>query len=158
MKKIISVLFLVFICFSASSCGNTEEIKVTELSEKDYQYIDTVYNAMNRWDTTHYDSGEDHYINKISFQDFDGTNKIVFYKNYPVGGYCGSGYYVKEDSLEFIDPDIYDHETTIRNRGCLAQTVINGTDWDHFATDEEKYEIIKDAYISFIESNINAED
>lgn len=154
MKKLICLLFSILLCLSFCSCGNSEKANVTELTEKDYQYIDTVYNCMSRWDTTHYDSGKDHYINKISFQDFDGTNKISFYKNYPVGGYCGSGYYINDDGLEFIDPDIYDNDTTVRHRGCLMQTVLNGTDWNYTATDEEKYEIIKSAYIKFLETNI----
>lgn len=153
MKKLICFLCLAFICLSFCACSNSDK-NVTELTEYDYQYIDAVYNAMSDWETSHYDSGEYHYIDKISFQDFDGTYKISFYKNYPVGGYCGSGYYIVDDGLEFIDPDIYDNDAIVRNRGCLLQTVLNGTDWDHTAADEEKYEIIKSAYIKFLETNI----
>lgn len=154
MKKLICVSCTLIICILFCSCGGTKSITEEDLTENDYKYIDAVYNAMSTWDTTHYDSGENHYINKISFQDFDGTNKISFYKNYPIGGYCGSGYYINDDGLEFIDPDIYDNDTTTRHRGCLMQTVLNGIDWDYTSTDEEKYETIKEAYIYFLQNNI----
>lgn len=153
MKKIICLFLSVFICLSFCSCASSEKTKEIELTEEDYKYIDSVYSVMSQWDTTHYDSGKDHYINKIAFFDFDGNNTLSFYKNYPVGGYCGSGYYVYSDRLEKINPDVYDYDTKTIHTGCLMQTVLKGTEWDYTATDKEKYEIIKSAYIDYLDGH-----
>lgn len=155
MKKLIFFLYAFFLCFVFCSCtAVTESSTPTELTAEDYEYIDAVYNVMDQWDSTHYDSGENHHIDKISFQDFDGTHKICFYINYPIAGGCGAGYLIEDGTLTGISPDIYDNDSTTRHQGCMMQTVINGTDWDYTATDEEKYEIIKNAYIYFLQNNI----
>lgn len=156
MKKIYFTLCLICSIVLLCSCGPSNTAMITELTEKDYKYIDTVYNTMSKWDITMRDGSEDYHIDKISIQDFDGTNKIVFYKNYPIieNGCYGYGYYIKENGLEKINPDIYDNDTAICHEGCLMQTVTNGTVWDYTATDEEKYETIKNAYIKFLETNI----
>lgn len=108
MKKLISFLLVSIICFSLCSCGNTTEAEISELSSSDNMYINSVYKTMSDWDTTHTDGGVEHHINKIAFYDFDGTDRIVFYKNYPIAGYCGSGYDVLDDGLKKLSFDIYD--------------------------------------------------
>ncbi|MGN1434010.1 MAG: hypothetical protein ACI4XI_09955 [Ruminococcus sp.] len=109
---------------------------------------------MTSWDISKYDSGKNWNINKISFFDFDGTEKLTFYVNYPITDVYGHGYYVYSDSMEPISLSIYDHDARIRNRGWISQNTINGIQWDTDATDEEKYEAIKNAYIYFLQNNI----
>lgn len=154
MKKVISFISLLLLCCLFCSCESSKTITKEDLTETDYSYINYVYNTMSSWNTTHYDSGKDHYINKIGFYDFDGTDNLAFFINYPVGGCCGSGYYVNSDGLELITYDVYDQDTHTRHSSCLAKTAYMGTDWSIDLTDEQKYEAIKSAYITFLNSNL----
>lgn len=152
MKKLLLSFLLIIICVFSCSCNSTKSVVLTEenLTESDYKYIDCVYNLMDKWDNTYLDSGENHYINKIAFYDFAYTGKISFYKNYPVAGYCGTGYYVNSDSIEVIDFSIYEIDNQRWCDGYYASTSAYGTDWDCSASDEEKYETIKKAYLTFL--------
>ena len=159
MKKIICLFMFAIFCLSLCSCADTESQipEKIELTKKDYKYIDAVYDVMSEWDNTHRDGSDIYHINKIAFLDFDGTGNIVFYKNYPLLAYCGSGYYVKSDGLYYIDPDIYDQDANIRHKSCLMRTSLSGTEWDYSATKKEKYKIIESAYKEFIKSNTDTD-
>lgn len=154
MKKIISVFLTVILTVSLVSCSGAETEKQVELTDEDYQYIDTVYNSMSGWDLPQYDSGQNWNIHKISFFDFDGTNKLTFYVNYPITDVYGHGYYVYTDRMTTMSIGVYDHDERTRNSGWITRNTVDGIDWDSSATDEEKYETIKEAYIHFLQTNI----
>lgn len=159
MKKLTVLFSTIIMCITICSCS-TAPAPLTEadLTEQDYKYIDCVYNLMDQWDTTHYDSGEDHNINKIAFYDFAYEGKISFYKNYPVAGYCGSGYYVHDNTMEFIEFSVYDVDSERWHDGNLMNTSVSGTDWNSSATDEQKYETLKTAYLAYLEDVRESED
>ncbi len=159
MKKLLILLFSTFMCITICSCNSTPApLTEADLTENDYQYIDCVYNLMDKWDNTHYDSGENHNINKIAFYDFAYDGKVTFYKNYPVAGYCGTGYYVYDDSMEVIEFSVYDVDNERWHDGYLMSTSVSGTDWDSSAPDEEKYETLKTAYLACLEDIRDSED
>lgn len=155
MRKSACLILAVVMTVLLTSCGALNKNKQVELTEKDIKYIDTVFEYMSGWDVSQYDSGKNWSINKISFFDFDGTDKLTFYVNYPITDIYGQGYYVYEDSMKAMSFDVYDHEGKTRNSGCVVQNTTNGTDWDSTATDEEKYETIKKAYTKFLQSNVD---
>ncbi|MGN1111633.1 MAG: hypothetical protein ACI4RP_00370 [Acutalibacteraceae bacterium] len=150
MRKTMYIALAIIMCLIFTSCERTKYITAADLTENDLSYIDSVYNAMDYWDTEQQDGSETFRINKIAFYDFDGTNKIVFYKNYPITDYYGSGYYVSSDGLEPINPGIYDHDEKIIHTGCLARTSYNGVGWKSDASDEEKYKLLQEAYIKYL--------
>lgn len=155
MRKSACLILAVVMTVLLTSCGTLNKNKQVELTEKDTKYIDTVFEYMSGWDVSQYDSGKNWSINKISFFDFDGTDKLTFYVNYPITDIYGQGHYVYEDSMKAMSFDVYDHEGKTRNSGCVVQNTTNGTDWDSTATDEEKYETIKKAYTKFLQSNVD---
>lgn len=62
------------------------------------------------------------------------------------------GYYILEDgTIERIEQeDVYDTDTHTRIMGCIGQTMSSGADWNQSFTDEEKFNVIKNAYIDYL--------
>lgn len=149
VKKISLLLSLILLisCFTACSA----EPPKPELTEKDYEYIDSVYNSMSSWDGIRQLGGQEYTIDKISFFDFNGSGKLTFFVNFPYGAYYGIGYYVTTNGIAGIEDDVYDIDTNQRFDSCVANNSYQGTAWDYEATDEEKYETIKTAYLTYLE-------
>lgn len=158
MKKIITIMVAVCLslllvgCIPIEGSNTNNAITKDDLTQSDYTYIDAVYSTMSQWDCSTYDSGENHYINKIAFYDFQNQDEVVFFKNYPIAGYCGSGYYVSENGLERISYSVYDTDIQSLHTTLLARTSYDGCEWDHYASDGEKYQMIVDAYLKYINS------
>jgi hypothetical protein len=157
MKKLSLTLVCVFLTLILASCSGEDSPKKVELSKEDYVYIDQVYKSLDDWDLTIYDSGERVPVQKIAFFDFDGTNKMSFFVTYSIMS-KHRGFFVTESSFEEIEYSIYDHDISTRFDGWTAQLMAEGTKWDYTATDDEKYETIKNAYIYFLQNNIYADD
>ena len=151
MRKISILSIVMMVSLLLSSCGtSSKSYTKDDLTELDYQYLDAVYNSMSMWDIEQYDSGEFHYINKISFFDFDGTGNLCFYINYPITAYYGRGYFVSTSGINAMNFSAYETDSKSRSSGWLMQTSMNGTDWDHSTTSDNKYETIVKAYISYL--------
>lgn len=146
--SLLIALILLIGCFTACSA----EPQKPELTEKDYEYIDNVYNSMSSWDVVAKDGSETYTIDKISFFDFTGNGKVTFFVNYPVAGFYGRGFYIFTDKVEQIQPSsVYDTDTSARLNGCYANNSQTGTNWNTDATDTQKYETIKKAYLAYLE-------
>lgn len=151
MKKISITLLLVSV-LSLFIVGCTSS-KETALTDADNKNINTVYELSSKWDTpSQTGTTSDKYINKIKFFDFDGTGKISFFVSYDVNYILGAGYYILEDgTIERIEQeDVYDTDTHTRIMGCIGQTMSSGADWNQSFTDEEKFNVIKNAYIDYL--------
>ena len=154
MKKLVFIIsvFLVIITFCA--CSNKSEFTIDDLTSEDYLYIDAVYNEVEGWNRGKEDSGRTFYIDRISFYYFYELDKVAFYYNYPIAGYSGTGFYVEEDGLEWVgakNDEFKDIST--RHTSCLVNNSSTGTLWDHDATEEEKYQIIVNAYLRYLNGN-----
>lgn len=150
IKKISLLLSLMLLigCFTACS---TEPPK-PELTEKDYEYIDNVYNSMSSWDIVARDGSETYTIDKISFFDFTGNGKVTFFVNYPIAAFYGRGFYIFKDEVDQIQPSsVYDTDTSTRLNSCYANNSQTGTNWNSSASDTQKYETIKKAYLTYLE-------
>lgn len=153
MKRLICIFLVLFILLSVTTgCAKKEE--KTELTDADMAYIDTVYEYMSQWDCSVYDSGEHWRINKIAFYDYDGTNRICFYVNFPITDAYGWGYFVDKDKMTSMNFSVYQTDDKTRNRGWLTRTAISGTEWNSKATKDEKYQKLKDAFLYFKKNNI----
>lgn len=151
MKRIISLVLMIVSIISISACSKEDKAPVT-LNSDDIAYIDMVYSCMEDWDDIIQNSGQSWTVDKIAFYDFDGTNNLCFYALYPVTDIYGSGYFVDAEGMYTMDFSVYETEEKTRSSGWFSQTRVNGTDWNHDATDEQKYEILKQAYLKYKES------
>ncbi len=153
MKRIIALFMIIIlpvICFYACDVEKPPE----KITDADMVYIDAVYNELDAWDVSTYNSGQDWNIDKIAFFDFDGSNNICFYTLYPVTDVYGRGFFVSSQGMEQMDFSIYDHDERIRHQGWLARTRVEGIDWNSSASNEQKYETLKQAFLFFKENNI----
>ena len=151
MKK--SILFIMIITVIVLCSCNQEKTPV-ELTDSDMVYVDAVYRNMDGWDVSVTDSAQSFTIDKVAFFDFDGTNNICFYTLYPVTDVYGRGFFVNSDGMTQMKFSVYDTDEKTRSMGWVAQTRANGTNWNSNASSEEKYQMLKDAYLYFKEHNI----
>lgn len=151
MKKICSIILALVMLLLASGCAHNAEVT---LSEKDYEYIDTVFELQAQWDTIHVEGGENHYINKILFEDFDGTGRLSFSVSYDISYLLGKSYDVLDDgTMQRIQrKNVYDTDTGTRLQGMLARTnAMYGVDWSYSFSDEEKRAALERAYKEYLE-------
>ena len=135
-------------------CSCNQDKAPVELTDSDMVYVDTVYRNMDGWDVSVTDSAQSFTIDKVAFFDFDGTNNICFYTLYPVTDVYGRGFFVNSDGMTQMKFSVYDTDEKTRSMGWVAQTRANGTNWNSNASSEEKYQMLKDAYLYFKEHNI----
>lgn len=150
MKKLTFAISLLLAAVILASCGGPQETEVN-ISDKDNEYINLVYNCVDKWDVTKDDSGKTFSINKISFFNFANQGRIAFFINYPIAGYYGYGYYVNlsAGSMESITTSIYD-DSSNWNTTYLARNAATGVDWDSNADKSEKLLKIKEAYKAYL--------
>lgn len=157
MKKLLISALLFCIIIISTACSKEEQKPPVTLNSDDMVYIDMVYECLETWDDTTVNSGQNWTVDKIAFYDFDGTNNICFYALYPVTDIYGNGYFVDANGMYPMNFSVYQTDEKSRSSGWFSQTRVNGTDWNHEASDEEKYEILKEAYLKFKESELSYE-
>ena len=151
MKKSLFVILTIIII---GLCACNQEKAPVELTDSDMKYVDTVYSYMDSWDVSVTDSAQNFTIDKVAFFDFDGTNNICFYTLYPVTDVYGRGFFVDSEGMTQMKFSVYDTDEKTRSMGWVAQTRANGTNWNSNASSEEKYQMLKEAYLYFKEHNI----
>lgn len=152
MKKSLLFILIITTIIGLFAC-NQEKARV-ELTDSDMVYVDAVYRNMDGWDVSVNDSAQSFTIDKVAFFDFDGTNNICFYTLYPVTDVYGRGFFVDSEGMRQMKFSVYDTDEKTRSMGWVAQTRANGTNWNSNASSEEKYQMLKDAYLYFKEHNI----
>ena len=153
MKKVLLFIIALLLLLNLCSCS-VQTKKKAELTEDDMVYVDTVYSLIDDWDVKIRNSNQDWTIDKVAFYDYDGTNKICFYTLYPVTDVYGRGFYVSSDGMKQIKFGVYETDEQTRSWGWVARTRGSGYDWNSNASKEQKYEMLKEAYLYFKEHNI----
>lgn len=125
------------------------------ISEIDREYINLVYNSVDKWDVTAVCDGETFSINKISFFDFANQGRIAFYVNYPIAGYCGYYLNLDDNSMERISLRKGDNTTGLWNKKYSSRNAATGVNWNSKASRNEKLLIIQEAYYEFLGNIIN---
>lgn len=155
MKKLTAILLIFILTFSFTGCLNTEvEDKPVELTDEDMKYIDTVYDNRDQWDGVWNVYTHDCYIDKIMFCDFDNTGKISFFIYVrSQGAYDVIGFYVY-DGFEQMEFSVYDVDENRRFEGWETRIAYDlGCEYDQDASDDAKYESLKNAYKNYKEEN-----
>ena len=149
MKRFLAIVVSALIIIGLCSCQSKPAKQEITLTDSDMVYVDAVYKAIEHWDVSVFNSGQNWTVDKIAFYDFDGTNNLCFYKLYPVTDIYGTGYFVDKDGMHDMQFSVYDTNEKSRSMGWAARTRATGLDWNSNATKEEKYKVLKDAFLYY---------